>query len=286
MVSKIVVGVDELEPSAGALEWALRRAEDLDCPVSLVHTVQAAWLAEGYGYYDTIIDEEEALVREIEARAAELAPTVTSTATLRTGTAAHVLIELSEDASLIVVGVDRKRGFDGDFFGSVSLRIAALSSCPVAVIPQLPVDDRFGVVVGVDGSEDALSAVEFAAAEADRAGQELTAVYAARVPTQRVLRHIPESSIVERLEEERVVLAESVAGLTDRYPDLVVHQVLVTDDTPAGALLGAAAHAQLLVVGSHGRGALSRLWMGSVCREVLSQAPCPTVITRSGRPHA
>lgn len=283
MNRKIVVGVDELEPSAGALEWALRRAEQLDCPVSLVHTVQAAWLAEGYGYYNAIIDEEEALVRQIESRAAELAPTVTATATLRTGTAPHVLSELSEDASLIVVGTDRKTGFDGDFFGSVSLQIAALSSCPVAVIPQLPFGDRSGVVVGVDGSPDALVAVEFAAAEADRTGQELTAVYAARVPTQRVLKHIPESSIAERLDEERVVLAESVAGLTNRYPDLVVHQVLVSDDTPARALLHAAAQAQLLVVGSHGRGALSRLWMGSVSHEVLGQAPCPTVIARTRR---
>jgi len=278
---KIVVGVDELEASDAALEWALRRAEQLKVSVALVHTVQAAWLAEGYGYYNSIINEEQALVRKIESRAAELAPTVTSTGSLRTGTAPHVLSELSRDASLIVVGTDRKTGFDGDFFGSVSLQIAAQSYCPVAVIPQLPIGDRSGVVVGVDGSEDARDAVEFAAEEADRTGQELTAVYAARIPTQRMLKHIPEESIAARLDEERVVLAESVAGLTARYPDLTVHQVFVTDDTPAQALLHAAADAQLLVVGSHGRGAISRLWMGSVSHEVLGQAPCPTVITRT-----
>ncbi|MDH6235734.1 universal stress protein [Cryobacterium sp. CG_9.6] len=281
MNRKIVVGVDDLEPSEAALGWALRRAEALDCPVSIVHTVQAAWLAEGYGYYNTIINEEEALVRQIGSRAVELAPTVSSTATLRTGTAPRVLSELSVDASLVVVGTDRKTGFDGDFFGSASLQIAALSACPVAVIPNHPFGDRTGVVVGVDGSEDSLTAVQFAAAEADRTGQDLTAVYAARIPTQRVLRHIPESSIAERLDEERVVLAECVAGLTTQYPDLTVHQVLVTEDTPARALLSAAANAQLLVVGNHGRGAVSRLWMGSVSHEVLGQTPCPTVITRT-----
>jgi len=278
---KIVVGVDELEPGEAALQWALRRAEGLGCAVSIVHTVQAAWLAEGYGYYNAIMEEEQGLVRQIGIRAAELAPTVASTATLRTGTVPRVLSEFSNDASLVVVGTGRRTGFDSDFFGGSSLQIAALSSCPVAVIPQLPFGERSGVIVGVDGSEDSTTAVEFAAAEADRTGQELTAVYAAHVPTQRVLRQIPESSVTERLEEERVVLAECVAGLAARYPDLTVHQKLVTDQAPAHALLTAAANAQLLVVGSHGRGAISRLWMGSVSQEVLGQTPCPTVITRT-----
>lgn len=281
MNRKIIVGVDDLETSAVALQWTLRRAEVLDAPVVLVHAVPAAWLTEKYGYYNSIINDEQALVRQIESRAAELAPTVRATGMLRTGSAHHVLRELSEDANLIVVGTDRKTGFEGDFFGSVSLQIAAQSSCPVAVIPQTLSGDRTGVVVGVDGSADAFDAVEFAAAEADRTGQELTAVYAARVPTQRVLKHIPEESIAERLEEERMVLAESVAGLADRYPGLVVHQVFVTEGTPAEALLHAAATAQLLVVGNHGRGGLSRLWMGSVSHEVLGHAPCPTVITRT-----
>ena len=280
-MNKIVVGVQELETSAAALEWALRRAEALEAPVVLVHSVPAAWLTEKYGYYNSIINDEKALVRQIEARAAELAPTVAATGMLRTGSAAHVLHELSEDANLIVVGTDRKTGFNGDFFGSVSMQVAARSSCPVAVIPPSLSGERTGVVVGVDGSEDAIDAVEFAAAEADRTGQDLTAVYAAHVPTQRVLRHIPEDSIAERLDEERVVLAESVAGLTNRFPGLTVHQLFATDETPARALLHAAATAQLLVVGSHGRGALSRLWMGSVSHEVLGQAPCPTVITRT-----
>ncbi|TDW30475.1 universal stress protein [Cryobacterium psychrophilum] len=283
MSRMIVVGVHELETSTAALEWALRRAEALDAPVTLVHTVPAAWLTEKYGYYDSIISDEQALVRQIESRAAELAPTVTATGSLRTGSAQHVLRELSEDASLIVVGTHRKTGISGDYFGSVSMQVAAQSACPVAVVPPLLTGDRTGVVVGVDGSIDARDAMEFAAAEADRTGQELTAVYAARVPTQRVLRHIPEESIAERLDEERVVLAESVAGLTNRYPDLVVHQLFVADETPARALMQAAATAQLLVVGSHGRGALSRLWMGSVSHEVLGHAPCPTVVTRTKR---
>ena len=279
MDRKIVVGVHELDSSIAALEWALRRAEALEAPVLLVHSVPAAWLAEKYGYYNSIINDEQKLVRQIELRAAELAPTVAATGTLRTGSASHVLRELSDEAALIVVGSHRRHGGDGDFFGSVSLQIAAQSLCAVAVIPDLLPGDRSGVVVGVDGSQDALDAVEFAAAEAVRTGQDLTAVYAARIPTQRVLKHIPEEGVAERLDEERRVLAESVAGLAGRYPNLDVHQLFVTDATPAEALLQAAASAQLLVVGRHGHGGLRRLWMGSVSHEVLGNAPCPTIIT-------
>jgi nucleotide-binding universal stress UspA family protein len=101
------------------------------------------------------------------------------------------------------------------------------------------------------------------------------------LPNRRVLRSIPADAVTERMEEERVVLAESVAGLTTHYPDLVVHQVLETDESPARALVAAARTAQLLVVGSRGRGSLQRLLMGSVSHEVLLHITCPTIVTRT-----
>lgn len=57
-----------------------------------------------------------------------------------------------------------------------------------------------------------------------------------------------------------MVLAETVAGLADKYPDLKVHQVLETHMRPAEALLAAAATARLLVVGSKGRGVSSAFY--------------------------
>ena len=77
-----------------------------------------------------------------------------------------------------------------------------------------------------------------------------------------------------------MVLAESAAGLRDRYPDLVIHQRLVPDTEPAQALVQAAREARLLVIGSLGRGAFSRLVLGSTAHAVLLNAPCPTIVTR------
>ena len=69
-------------------------------------------------------------------------------------------------------------------------------------------------------------------------------------------------------------------GLTDKYPDLVVHQELETDTEPAKALVDAAAKARLLVIGSRGRGGFSRLVLGSTAHAVLLNVPCPTIVTR------
>lgn len=279
----IVVGIDDSPAGETALEWAMARAEKVKSPVTLMHTVYETWLADGYGYYDSILDAEKMLLADAGARAALLAPTVQTNTELRTGSAPRVLSELSKNADLVVVGTDRKSRLEGELFGSVSLQIAALSTCPVAVIPTLPESVRSGVYVGVDGSADSVTAVAFAAAEADRTGQELFALYAVHLPNRRVLRSIPVDSVTERMEEERVVLAESVAGLTERHPDLVVHQVLETDESPARALVAAAQHAQLLVVGSRGRGSLQRLLMGSVSHEVLLHISCPTIVTRTAQ---
>lgn len=277
----IVVGIDDSATGETALAWAMARAESVKSPVTLMHTVYETWLADGYGYYDSILDAEKKLLADAGARAAALAPTVVTHTELRTGSAPRVLSELSKDADLIVVGTERKSRVEGDLFGSVSLQIAALATSPVAVIPSLPETERSGVYVGVDGSADSVAAVAFAAAEADRTGQELFALYAVHLPTRRVLRSIPAEAVTERMEEERVVLAESVAGLSARYPDLVVHQVLETDESPARSLVAAARHAQLLVVGSRGRGSLQRLLMGSVSHEVLLHITCPTIVTRT-----
>ena len=279
----IVVGIDESAAGETALAWAMARADSVKSPVTLVHTVYETWLADGYGYYDSILDAEKKLLTEAGARAATLAPAVATRTDLRTGSAPRVLSELSKDADLIVVGTDRKGRVEGELFGSVSLQIAALATCPVAVIPLLPETVRSGVYVGVDGSADSIAAVTFAAAEADRTGQDLYALYAVHLPNRRVLRRIPADAVTERMEEERVVLAQSVAGLTARYPDLVVHQVLETDESPARALVAAAQHAQMLVVGSRGRGSLQRLLMGSVSHEVLLHITCPTIVTRTSR---
>jgi nucleotide-binding universal stress UspA family protein len=82
--------------------------------------------------------------------------------------------------------------------------------------------------------------------------------------------------------EEEKELAEQLAPWRDRYSDVEVRPV-VTRGTPAHTLLEHAADAQLVVVGSRGRGALAGLGLGSVSQTLLHHAECPVVVARTER---
>jgi nucleotide-binding universal stress UspA family protein len=78
------------------------------------------------------------------------------------------------------------------------------------------------------------------------------------------------------------VLAERLAGWGGKYPDVEVRRVVVRD-RPAHALIeqATATAAQLVVVGSHGRGSAAGLVLGSVSHAVLHHSPCPVAIVRA-----
>lgn len=277
MSEAIVVGIADSPSSEAALRWAMQRAAALKLPVQLVHSVDDRWSYVGYVEMIRVAGVE--LLAAAKARAAAMEPTVSITTDLVSGGAGYALRKRSKKASMIVIGSGH--AWVGGSLNDRALQIAAVSRCPVAVIGEHDVTERHGVLVGVDGSAESTQAVAFAAAEADREGQELTVLHAYRAPAPRIGRGVPQSDFPGLLEEEeRVVLAETVAGLSEEYPDLVVHRTLETHLHPAEALLMAAATARLLVVGSRGRGSFKRLMMGSTAHAVLTKLPCPTIITR------
>ncbi|NYD79700.1 universal stress protein [Arthrobacter cupressi] len=283
MKNPIVVGVNDTEASQAAVSWAMRRAAVLQLPVILIHAVDDRWSYENYALIDAVRKYGTELLEKARARAVEAEPSVDLEAKLVSGSAGYVLRKQSRKASMVVVGAGES------WFGAAvtdrALQIAAVAHCPVAVIGRKAGDDgRRGILVGADGSEEATQAVAFAAAEADRDGQDLTILHAFGNPLFRVPKGMPGSELAERAaDEERVILSETAAGLAADYPDLVVHQVLAVDRNPAQALTEAAGNARLLVLGSRGKGAFKRLLMGSTAHAVLSQLPCPTIITRVRR---
>ncbi|MEV3970371.1 universal stress protein [Streptomyces sp. NPDC050698] len=133
---------------------------------------------------------------------------------------------------------------------------------------------RSPVLAGVDGSGCAAAASEWAAREAALRGVPLRLLHASpRLPGSGV----PDFA-AERLRDMGAqLLRRTVADLADRHPDLDVEGAQ-TDDSPPGALLGAAREADILVVGARGTGGFEGLAVGSVALRAAAAAPCPTVL--------
>ncbi|WP_026540481.1 universal stress protein [Paenarthrobacter nicotinovorans] len=279
MNEAIVVGINDSPSSEAAMGWAMHRAATLKVPVLLVHAVDDRWVYDAVGYNEWIRESGVNFLAAAKDRAAKMEPTVKITTDLVSGGAGYALRKRSKKAAMVVIGSGH--GWAGGSLTDRALQVAAIARCPVAVIGEHDMTNRKGIVVGVDGSEESTQAVAFAAEEADRQGQELTVLHAFLTPEPWVTRGVPRTNYFEVItEEERVVLAETVAGLTGKYPDLVVHQVLDTHTRAAEALLAAGATAQLLVVGSRGRGSFKRLLLGSTAHAVLTKLPCPTIVAR------
>ena len=216
-------------------------------------------------------------------RVSALNPAIPVTTTLRTGETARTLRRLSEDSDMVVVGTDRRPDRHGEGFGSVSFQTAAISNCVVAVVPTAGDDGRTGVVVGTDGSVEAALAVEWAAAEALRLGQDLTVVHVCNGHEEPD--GGPAGDEADGVATDTcTVLAAAVAGLAQDHPGLHVNPVLESGRYPAPALVRAGADALLLVIGCKGRGGLDVL-VGSVARDVLMDIQCPTLITRPVQRH-
>jgi nucleotide-binding universal stress UspA family protein len=280
MSDPIVVGINGSAASEAAMTWSLQRAARHELAVIAVHTVDDRWITPEFQYHELIRESGMQLLRQVQQDAARIAPDVDVQIQLRHGSPGSELQAMSRAASMVVIGSHYRHWADGGPMTDRALQIVMASDCPVAVIPQEVREGR-GVLVGVDGSEESMQAVAFAAAEADRERDELTAILAFRRPAGWFHLGTPVRGLAEAIEEEeRIVLSESAAGLGDKYPDLLVRQRLEMDKDPAQALVDAASNARLLVIGSRGRGGFSRLVLGSTAHAVLRQVPCPTVVTR------
>jgi nucleotide-binding universal stress UspA family protein len=134
-------------------------------------------------------------------------------------------------------------------------------------------------VVGVDNSPRSERAVDFAFEEADNRGVGVTAVLTWLGP-EIDSSASPSHEWEQAAEDEKALLAESLAGRRAEYPGVDIVQKAVRGD-PAVALTDESAGAELLVVGSHGRGGFDGIVRGSVSHTLLHHAHCPVAVVRS-----
>ncbi|TYB97549.1 universal stress protein [Micromonospora sp. WP24] len=282
----VVVGVDGSDSALEAVRVAAREAEHRHRPLRVVHAFSWPLTAAELGpapfaaQAEGLRGEAEQFVSQALAEARKVNPEVPASGVVVDGSATRVLLDESRDGALVVLGHRGLGGFADLLIGSVTVQVSARAECPVLVVRGEPRADG-PVVVGVDGSELSTEAVGFAFEEASHRGTSLVAVHAWMNPV--VLFPGDVSPLMVDLstfaEEEERVLAESVAGHAERYPDVSVRHELV-HGSPAQALVEQSRGAQLVVVGAHGRGALGGLLLGSVSHTVLHHAHSPLAIVR------
>jgi nucleotide-binding universal stress UspA family protein len=132
------------------------------------------------------------------------------------------------------------------------------------------------IVVGVDGSQAAREALQWAVDEARRRNATVEAVYAWHQPFMAGYILEGELDLGHYEEEAQEILDRAVDGVKDGG-DVAIERRLVAGSA-AGALVEEAKGAALLVVGSRGRGGFSGLLLGSVSQQAAHHAPCPVVI--------
>lgn len=182
---------------------------------------------------------------------------------------------------MLVVGSRGRGAFRPGLVGSVSTATAHHARCPVAVIHGTPAIDAVSatkpILVGVDGTDNSVLAIELAFVEASLRGVGVVALHAWSDVTGLDL---PIGDWEDLHRQEQVFLAESLAGYTAEYPDVPVRRIVVVD-RPGRCLLEESANAQLVVVGSHGRGGFASMILGSTSNALLHSAEIPMIIVRS-----
>ena len=288
----VVVAVDGSEASQNAVRWAANTAMKRGIPLRIAssYTVPQFLYAEGMVPPKELFDDLQAeTLEKIEAARAvahEVAPDIKIGHTIAEGSPIDMLLEMSHDVTMVVMGSRGMGGLSGMVMGSVSASVVSHASCPVVVVREdnhVTESTKYGpVVVGVDGSEVSQKATHYAFAEAAARGAELIAVHTwmdMQVQASLAGLSAAQTEWAEVEKEQGALLTERLAEFHAEYPDVPVKKVIARD-RPVRALADAAAGAQLLVVGSHGRGGFKGMLLGSTSRALLQNAPCPMMVVR------
>lgn len=284
----IVVGVDGSAASKVALDWAARDAATREVPIKLVNVLNPPVVMAfpevpmPPGYLQWLEEEGRKALESGRATVEEATRgvTVEVSTEMVSGSTVPALVEESKAASMVVVGCRGRGALSRALLGSVSTGLVHHAMCPVAIIhdedPLMPHPSKAPVVVGVDGSPASERALEIAFEQASFRGVDVLAVHAW---SDTGVFEFPGADWSAQQQMGEETLSERLSGWQERYPDVLVRR-LVVPDRPAHQLLEQAKSAQLLVVGSHGRGGFTGALLGSVSTAVVHGARMPVIVAR------
>lgn len=282
----VAVGIDGSADSRAALWWAAREAAQRRSGLRLVHSCVGIvpWAA-----FDTLLRQDGAdgpgtaggaLLAAAAEQVTAAYPDLAVERVYTVGAPGAVLAEQSRTASLVVVGARGEGGFHGLVIGSVADDVAVHARGPLVVVRHEAPNPDGPVVVGLDGSAASSAALGFAFDVAARWTRPLHAVYAWSALPTRNLGPVTtwRADPVEAAEEAARLLAEQLAGWSQKYPDVAVRRRPTRSLGAIGTLVEESQHAGLVVVGSRGHGTLAGALLGSVSRALVRHAYGPVAV--------
>lgn len=137
------------------------------------------------------------------------------------------------------------------------------------------------IVVGVDGSEGAAIALDFAIKEAALRKAKLRLVSAWEIPASVLASVVAGKEFYEEFRENAITVAREAAALVSEREPSLEHEEVVVEGQAGKVLLENATDAELMVVGRRGHGSFREMLLGSISRQVVVHAKCPLVIVPS-----
>ncbi|MFI5696389.1 universal stress protein [Kribbella sp. NPDC051586] len=256
---RVVVGIDGHPDCENAIRWGAAEAATRGAELHLVHAFVWAEFRIPLGPSDVapgLRANADRIVADAIELAREFRPGLPVTGRRVDGFPPAVLLAESRSAAVVVIGSRFIGRVLSLVVSSAGIELSAHAQCPVVVVR--PTEDALlgnEVVIGYDGSRPAGAAVDFGLGYARR--------------------HDLQARIVAVLDDADDDDHDLLAGLRQYTPDAEIVEVT---GHPSELLLDWSADAQLLVVGSRGRGGFAGLLLGSVSQTMLHQAGCPVAV--------
>jgi nucleotide-binding universal stress UspA family protein len=280
----VVVGVDGTANDEEPLQVAIAQARRHHRPLHILHATAIGivpWTPER-------LDKQYAITAACLDHARSLAPDVDVSSSTVVEDQSAALVAASRTASVVVMGAGRLGRVGSVVLGATTAKVASHAECPVMVVPDAwrtrdaqPTDTR-PVIVAVDDDEHSRPALDWAFAEASARNAPLVALHAWWWDEPGPLSAGVEwdDEWTSAAESQRVMMSEMLAGWQEKFPDIHVRTAFARGETTA-VLEEASEDAQLLVVGTRGRGGFTGLLLGSVSARALHHTRCPVVVVPS-----
>ncbi len=285
MSDQITVGYDGSDTASDAVMWAAHEAVTRTMGLRIVSCYDVASmgvLSPGWPSGQAMVlvaESAEANALAMAQRVTALHPELHVTTEVSAGPASSVLLHGVDADDMVVLGASSHEGISAFLLGSTPRAVVRHSPCAVAVVRGKATTGRPDrIVVGIDGSPSSDRAVRWATDEADLYGVELVLVHAWGYPYSTDGTNIAQARDLTQV-DGACVLDRSLELARDRCGSNV--SGVLPEGTAAQVLLATVRDGDLLVLGSHGRGAGMAALLGSTVNSVLDHAVVPVVVVRA-----